>query len=204
MAYQAVPDVAQIKLESTLEGQQIINDMYFEISGGGINPTNLTDLLNAVNTWFGAEVLPLLSEDLTYLKATAIDLTTQTGPEVLITGNVPGGTASPSLPNNVSACVSFRTDQRGRGARGRNFLAGIPDSKVTLNDLDGTWVGQVIDAYFLVVGPGTLVAGWQWVIVSRFLAGVQRANGLPIPVTNVIFTDLIVDSQRRRLPGRGK
>jgi len=34
--------------------------------------------------------------------------------------------------------------------------------------------------------------------------GITMAEAIAVPVLNVYFTDTTVDSQRRRLPGRGK
>jgi len=39
--------------------------------------------------------------------------------------------------------------------------------------------------------------------VSRFLANVQRPEGVPFVVNTVTVFDNSLDSQRRRLPGRG-
>ena len=53
------------------------------------------------------------------------------------------------------------------------------------------------------------VAGYTWVVASRF-SGVDaegdpipRAAGITTPITTVLIVDNLVDSQRRRLSGRG-
>lgn len=82
---------------------------------------------------------------------------------------------------------------------------------VTLNTIDPTFLTNVAAAYRLLKIPtSTIPADWSWVVVSRF-SGVDSL-GKPIPrssgvvelVVDAIFVDNIVDSQRRRLPGRGR
>jgi hypothetical protein len=42
-----------------------------------------------------------------------------------------------------------------------------------------------------------------WVVVSRFSGGVERVTGVTTPVVQAAYHDLNLDSQRRRLTGRG-
>jgi hypothetical protein len=43
-----------------------------------------------------------------------------------------------------------------------------------------------------------------WCIVSRFSGGQPRTAGEVYPVIAALVTDNVADSQRRRLPGRGR
>lgn len=204
MPYQPVVNVAQVKLEGVVDRQMTINDLYFEISGGGINTTNLSTLAFAVATWWGNELVPNLSEDWSSVRAVAIDLTTATGPSVEMPLSVPGGVGVEAAPNNVAACVKFSTAQRGRFARGRNFVPGVPNSQVLLNTLQPAFINALTTAYSQLVGPGEFVAGWQWVVVSRYLNNVQRASGLAIPVTGASMVGNVVRSMRSREVGHGR
>ena len=56
-------------------------------------------------------------------------------------------------------------------------------------------IQDLIDALELI---GAIVT-----IVSRFLANVQRPEGVPFVVNTVTVFDNSLDSRRRRLPGRG-
>lgn len=203
MAYQPVVDVAQVQCFGVVDGQVTINDTYWQISGGGITPVNLNTLVGAMSIWFTGTLAPLLSDDWSAQRVIGTDLTTATGPRVESGAAAPGGVSGEANPNNVAACVSFSTAQRGRSARGRNYVPGIPGSLVTLNTLDAGLITDLTNAYLDLVGPGTFVAGWEWVIVSRFTGGVARAAGLAIPVTGVSFTRGTVASMRSRAPGHG-
>lgn len=203
MPYQPVPDVAQVRIEGRLDRQLTLNDLYFEISGGGITPTNLSALATAVDAWVGLSLQPLLSEDWSAVRVIATDLTTQTGPSVESGLSGVGGVGVESAPGNVAACVSFRTAFRGRNYRGRNFLPGIPNSVILLNTLTPTFIDDVLTAYGSLVGAGTFLPGWQWVVVSRFLGGVPRATGIASPVVQAVFTTDTVRSMRTREVGHG-
>lgn len=203
MAYQPVPDVAHITLEGTVDGQVTINDLYFEVSGGGITPINLGALLLAVSVYWTTNVVPLLSEDWTAVAVSATDLTTATGPSLETAVGVDGGVAGEAAPNNVAACVSFATAQRGRSSRGRNYVPAVPNSVITLNTMSTTFISNLSDAYNGMAGPGALAAGWQWVVVSRQTAGALRPTGLAIPVVAATMKSVYVKSMRSRLVGHG-
>jgi hypothetical protein len=203
MPFQAVPNVAQCRIIGNMDAQLTINDLFFEISGGGITPTNLQQLANGVNGWAFGNLAPQLSDDWAYVRTDAIDLTSATGPVATSSDPATGGVSGESAPNNVAACVSLRTAQRGRSGRGRNYVPGIPNTVITLNLMDDAFVNNLLLEYNGLVGPGTLVAGWQLVVVSRVTGGVVRAVGLAIPVTQVIMTTKYVRSMRSREVGHG-
>lgn len=203
MAFQPAPGVAQVRVEGALDGQLTINDYYFEVSGGGITPTNLNTLTFAVGSWYADQIMPNLSEDFTANQAVGIDLTTATGPVASAPIAVSGSVVSESSPNNVAACVSVRTAQRGRSGRGRNYLPGVPNGQVTLNTMSAPFMNAIIDAYLLLIGAGTFVAGWQYVVLSRQTGGALRPTGVAIPVTSVLFVSPYVRSMRSREVGHG-
>ncbi len=211
MPFIPVPQCAQVQIQGVIDGQETINDLYFS-HGTTIDITALQALADAVDNWYWASILPELSNDFTYVRTIVTDLTTNTSGVAFQSANTgPGGVTGESNPNNVAACISFRTALRGRNWRGRNFIPGIPGSVVTLNTIGNAFITNVQAGYRLLKFGGTTIPGdWSWVVVSRY-SGVD-VNGKPIPrtsgvvelVTDALFVDPTVDSQRRRLPGRGK
>jgi len=103
---------------------------------------------------------------------------------------------SPASPANVTAAVSWRTGLAGRKYRGRFFALGLPQAFVTAADLL-TSVGQV---HYALDGAALLLtltnAGYQLVLFHR------ATNSWTKVITCIV--DGIIDSQRRRLPGRGR
>lgn len=203
MPFQPAPDVAHIQIEGRMDSQQTLNNLYFQVSGGGITPINLNTITDAVATWWTSTITPLLSENWASVRAIGTDLTTETGPRVEVAMGDEGGVTSESAPNNVAACVSFRTAQRGRSFRGRNYIPGIPNVDITLNTINPALIVSFTTGYQLLAGAGLFEAGWEWVVLSRQAAGVVRAEALPVPVLTAAMTTNTVRSMRSRLVGHG-
>lgn len=200
--YQPVTAVVQCQLFGRVDGQVTINDLYFQ-AAGAITPLGVTTLVDAVAGWFGGSLAPLLSDDWATERVIGTDLTTATGFRIDEAAVTIGGVTGEANPNNVAAVVSLRTAQRGRSARGRNFVPAIPGAAVTLNTIDPAFIADLLTAYTELVGAGTFVAGWELVVVSRVTGGLARATGLAIPVTNVVMVTNTVRSMRSREVGHG-
>lgn len=204
MAFQPVPNVALTRLEGVVDRQLTINTLHWEISGGGINAVNLGTLVSAVANWMATQYAPLLSDDWTAVRVVGVDLTVQTGPEVVASVTAIGGISGEANPNNVAMAVSLRTANRGRSYRGRNFLPAVPGSAVTLNTLDAGYISTVLTAYGNLIGAGTFTPGWQLGVVSRKQGGVLLANGIITPVISVIAVTDTTKSMRSREVGHGR
>jgi hypothetical protein len=203
MPFQPAPDIAQFSLYGRVDGQTTINDLYFAISGGTITPAGLAEMTDAVAAWWGDHVIPLLSEDWAGQRVVGVDLTTANGARAETARAAFGGESGEAAPNNVAMCVKFLTAFRGRSFRGRNFVPGVPNSQLTLNTLAGGLIDNLLSAYGMLIGPGTLLAGWEWVVLSRITAGDKRPNGVGSPVVAVAMTTNTVRSMRTREVGVG-
>lgn len=204
MDFVPVPDGALVEIVATLDGQVCENTLWFQ-SSGDFNASDLLDLGNGVLEWWGAQMAPGISDQVSITGANVTDMRTQTGPGVFVLPAAPmaGEGTSPPLPNNVALCISFRTAFRGRSARGRNYIFGLQENQSTKSHVDAGVTDFFQDAYATMIGAGTLVAGWQWSVVSRITAGNPRTSALVRPVIAAVIVDPVLDSQRRRLPGRG-
>jgi hypothetical protein len=203
MPFQPCPGIAQVRLIGSVDRQETVNDLYFAITGGSIDSSNLAVLTAAVAFWWQDTLIPVLSDDWTGVLVEAVDLTSQFGASASAATPAPGGASGEANPNNVAMCVSFRTGLRGRSFRGRNYVPGIPGAVVTLNTLDAGFILSVLGAYNALVGPGLFLAGWQWVVLSRRIAGSLRAEGVGTPVTAAISVTDSVRSMRTREVGKG-
>jgi hypothetical protein len=205
MPYVPAPNVAQVEIVQSLDGQIIENTLYFQASAT-LTFELMGELATAIVDWWTTEMAPGLSESLTLTSVVVTDLTTNTSPAILIpvVPAVPGEGTSPALPNNVTLCISFRTQFRGRSARGRNYISGLQENQVILSHFDAGVADFFTAAYQQLQGAGDFVAGLQWVVLSRFTNGDERTTALARPITAVTVVDNNVDSQRRRLPGRGQ
>lgn len=205
MPFVPADNVAQVAARYTVSGQQVENTLYFEHTSEP-DEAALLVIATFVGSWRDTFLKAIQGAHCSFREAYAVSLQTAFSPTATYTPASPiAGTYSGTpLPNNTTLAVSFRTNGRGRSARGRNYAVGLTETALssTLGQaVQATYAADIIEAYEYLLTDTP--ADWSWVIVSRYVNGSPRANGLVIPVTNVILTDLTVDSQRRRLPGRG-
>ena len=91
----------------------------------------------------------------------------------------------------------------GRSARGRVFVAGIvAEMCFSPNVLASLYVDAFVSALNDLVDPD-FAAGWQHVVWSYQTAGEPRMAAFPYGIELYVAVNNVLDSQRRRLPGRG-
>lgn len=113
-----------------------------------------------------------------------------------ITPGQTGGAATPGLPGNVCFCVSLRTALSGRTTRGRKYIAGLTEVSVVGNTLDSDVAAGIVNGVQSLKN-GLITLGNPLQVFSK------TANTL-VPVIAATKVDNFVDSQRRRLTGRGR
>lgn len=202
MPFQPVQATALVELLYTLDGQLIENTLYFD-RANDYTLTNLQALSGDIIAWWEALLAPSLTAGIVLTGVRATALHDQTGPQFLngVGLPLPGEVPSDPVPNNVAFCLTFRTALIGRSFRGRNYIAGLPESAFTGSRLSSTVATTLKNAYSGI--PSSLNNNDRWIVVSRTVNQVLQENGLRNAVTSVDFVDLVADSQRRRLPGRG-
>lgn len=201
MVYIPVPDAVHVQLLMDDAGEPIMNDLYFN-AGGTPTTGDMTTLGTALINWWGNDLAPLICDQVGLRQVRLTDLGSPIGAQVTLADGSIGGVTTEQAPNNVAPCISFRTPFRGRSFRGRNYVPGVPNTMVNINTLDGSWTAAIKAVYEeLLPGGGVALPGlYEWVVVSRYTGGGPRVTGIFTNVISCGFTDLIVDSQRRRLP----
>jgi hypothetical protein len=205
MQFVPVAGTASVELIYDAMGNKCENVLHFKASSTPINEAALTQLAEAVFTWYSTTGKVLQHSSVSLSAIVCKDLTSATGPAIEysvglpIAGTNPSGTA---LPLNVTAVVSFGTALRGRSYRGRLYAIGLVTGNATGNTLDTGYRTALVNAYAgLNTAAGT--EGWNQVVVSKFTNKAPRTAGVATPVSSV-SVDANVDSQRRRLNGRGQ
>jgi len=206
MPFQPAPGTIGVVVEGRLAGQQYENTLYFFQNGADPTVGDCIAIATIVGDWWTAEVLPNLTDELIMLKVVAKNLFVNGGAKGVISiAGATGGVAAEPAPNNVCAVVTFDTGQAGKSSHGRNYIGSIPNSEIDVNTIGGGFANTIISAYSTLLPGGTHdPSPYFWSVLSRKSGGVTLAAALAVPVLNVYFTDSTVDSQRRRLPGRGK
>jgi hypothetical protein len=193
-----------------LDGQVVENTSYWERPDGW-NLEVVSGFLGAVNTFIQSDLMPLLTNTITLVRliGTLLDTAEALSYTLTVSPPVAGTATGTPLPNNSTYTVSFLTAGRGRSNRGRNYVPGIPVAgTASQNRVDADFRTGLL-AYYEGLKALGVPSSTFMVVVSRF-SGIDSA-GKPIPrevgVTNNITSfatfDDVLDSQRRRLPGRG-
>jgi len=208
MPFVPFEDCVKVTIEGHVDSQLVINDLAFRSSTGPRSAADVLALITALRDWWDGSMNPLLNVAYLGSRITGKGLTNAVGLvlELAMNGN-DGQVSGEAAPNNCTMAVSFRTGLAGRSNRGRNYVPCLTNSEVTGNVIDGAFIANVIAAYAQLVFPanvGVIPGGWEWVVLSRFSGGVERTVGVFTEITSVTVADNIVDSQRRRLPGRGR
>lgn len=204
MAFVPIPNVALAELRYTIDNQFVENTLWFD-SGAGLEAENLQVLAEGLATWYETNLIPLQVSALVLreIYVTAQDSAFGAAYTYTPIGANQGALNIEPEPNNVSMCVSFRTASRGRAYRGRNYVLGLGANQLTGNRVDQTVADNYVLAY-QQLNPTLVADGFTHIVASRSVNGAPRVVGVASPVTAYLVVDNVVDSQRRRLPGRGR
>lgn len=204
MAFVPVPNTAMFELRYTLFDQQIENTLWFE-EALPWNAGTIATQCEVLHDWVVSDLFPTLSVDLILREVFGTSMESDTAPTGSFVPAAPpaGDVPSNSEAGNVAFGITFRTGNRGRSFRGRNYVPGIPQNNRSGNQVVPTFATTIQTAYQQLTGLIPEMLG-TWVVVSRFSGGVPRVTGVTTPVVQAAFHDLNLDSQRRRLTGRGQ
>lgn len=211
MPFIPVENVALIECRMLYDSQKVENTLYC-LNAGGWDTASLTEVATEVKDWWAASYSQLCSVEVSLREVIATDLTSETAGQAAVDGaGAVGAVGGGGMPSNVSLAVSFRTGLRGRSFRGRNYVVGIGGTfQEGINELDEDFIANVATQYNNLL-TDVFTGDFVWVVVSRF-SGVDpdthkpipRDAGVATPVVVALVVDNTIDSQRRRLPGRGQ
>ena len=202
MAFQAVPDVAEIVIEF-LGNTVVSKNVLHAEKPGGYTLGDLQVLADIVDGNVGAAWLDEMSIAYAYVQVLVRGLAFENDQEA--TQNVsagPGRQISAALPGNVTFAVKKTSGFTGRSARGRLFWIGLAQTHLSTNEniLDPGAVIAIVDNLSSMRGSIATTV-WTPVIVSRFADLVKRPVGITFPWIGESAVDSSVDSMRPRLLG---
>jgi hypothetical protein len=200
-----VPFTLKIELRYTCFGQKIENVVYFsrvtqwteedaQAMGAG--------LVNWFDTNMAGVMPPALS--LNAVRMTNMESASAFAMDYTTGLPIAGEAESPPLPMNVTASIKLSTAGRGRSYTGRSYWPVMLSNYVTGNTLTPVARTNIKNAWeaLRVLSPaGTFGANLS--VVSFTTNGALRTEGITTNVT-AVSVDENVDSQRRRLTGRGQ
>jgi len=203
MPFQRVPNSAQIAVRGSRGGQNIVMTFHAQKSSG-YNLADLEALAAAVDTWVDTSLLPEMGNDYSYVGTTVRGLDEEFDQIAENNDNAgPGIAGGSTAPNNVSFAIKRRSAFTGRGARGRVYLPPPPAGAFEDdNHVTQAWA----DALTVILNDfrdAIDTVNWVEVIVHRVSEGASLPVAIVFTVVEYVVVDLVMDSMRRRLPGRG-
>jgi len=204
MAFQPVPETARFAMRGRSNwGDEIVNVLYFRRSG----QWDLSDLQSAAQVLATAWV----NDVMIHISSTAFFFSVQARGErvqddvsfeYVLPSPVTGSRTGDALPAQCCFCVTHLTGFTGRSNRGRTYFGPLAEQDTSNDTLS---VGRADGFRNGLVSIRNVMAnaGWQHVVVSRVRNGVRLPVAATVPVIGYRYTDLFIDSQRRRKPGIG-
>lgn len=195
--------IALVRVHHTLNGSEVLSTFGLVVGGTITTPEIAADVLAALTpTWMAGR-----SSDIVLTQVSVVDDV----PGLEATGfspmvAVPGDGAPGAAPPNCAVLVKWSSLLKGKGGRGRIYLAGYPATTA----VGGFWTGDAQDpasaaasAIFDAYGPsGTNLAVGALSIINRQLGGAKLVPHTATPV-NLFTIDNIIRSMRTREVGKG-
>jgi hypothetical protein len=184
---------------------QVVQNVFHVHFDEAPNAESLADAAGVLKDWWDTELRPSCATNLSLQRIEGVDLSTQDGTAVVYAGGLPltgGATGATPFPNHVTFAVKWGTAFRGRSYRGRTYHLGLTENSVTGNTIGGASLTTFLAAYGALI-EALSTAGYELVVASKFHNKGPRTLGVATPVLSCSI-DPTVDSQRRRLPGRGQ
>jgi len=202
MAFTPTPNAVRSSLRMTLHGENVINTLWHLLP----SPAAAADL-QAINTyliaWWSNNIAANLSEDIVLVEVTSIAQDSSSAPSVSVGTVVEGGIIGGALPGNCCITLKFNTNARGRTGRGRNYISGLRETDVQGNQIDAARAEALRAGYDMLRTGTPPIVGMNWILASFQQDGVPRGQGQVRDIIGVQVVNLDIDSQRRRLTGRG-
>jgi hypothetical protein len=204
MPFVPAPNIVQAEVRALLDSQKIENRWMIDVLTA-VTPTLVDDVANLVNVWAQDTYFDFMPDVLTLVETVATDMSDENGSQVTISpsGAFTGALSEEPMPNETTFCISLRSSFRGRSARGRTYMLATTRFATTGNLCHSGRADQFKGAIQVLIDR-VAAAGWALSIVSYRSGGVARPGGpVYFPVTTALYTDLVLDSMRRRKPGNG-
>lgn len=199
-----VNGAASMELHFTQAGEIRINKLHY-FNSSGWSETSLTECAQLILGLWGTNFAPITASDVQLLEVIATDLQGDTAPRVVVTPDSPitGADTNAAMPGNVTLAAALHTSARGRGSQGRVFTVGMTRPRATGNEVTADYRDSVVAAWTALKTFEGLTLTYGMCVVKYCRGGVWLTEGLYNEVTS-ITADRLVDSQYRRLGGRGR
>lgn len=199
-----VLNVLQANIRFTLDAQQIENVLNF------IYPVDdfegaADSVYSTLNDVWWAAIRTYLSDAVFSNETYIVDLNDINGAVATKQPFTPnrGANGNYGVPNNSAFVITHRTASRGKSYRGRTYISGIATPNIEGNYITQGAADALVGA-FNSMRTALAADNVLFCIVSRQQGGDKLTVGQSTPVQLSVARDRVMDSQRRRSPGRGR
>lgn len=203
MTFVPCPNVCQLEAVYTQAGE-VVENVFHVLFAAGITVPFMQLLMTDADTWDASNQASKRHTTTSLVKWRARDLTTATGAvvELDLATPRPGTVSGLPLPNHATIAISWRTGLAGRSQRGRSYFVGLADSSLdtTGQQLAAAAATAINASWTALLAAINANVTRSMVVLSRQSDTHPRAVGATTPITSAVFSDLYIDSQRRRLP----
>lgn len=197
--------VAQLSAHYIWNGQEVMNTIYVA-TAAEMTPVDLQNATIYVGQYLQNTMLDYQNNTLRLVDVMGQRLAGSSDIQYtwIPTGSAVGLITSPGCSNNVSIAVTFKTGFSGRSYQGRNFWLGMSENDTTNNQVNAGVITNILTAYNGLIAGLEADTTAEMVVYSRINNGTPRTLGLATKILTATVANDIIDSQRRRLPGRGR
>lgn len=202
----AAPNTASVEMIYSVGGETCEN-LFHVHKASPYSLADLQALRGTVLTWYTTVWKGQVHSTVTLVRIRTKALDTDIAPmeDYAVTSGGGGGLASGSLvANNVTYCLKLATGLSGRSARGRWYFIGMSSNSM-LNSVDvSTPYRDAVVANLATLRTQLSSAGHTFCVTSYRHNNAWRTTAVNYDIVSVVAVDLHIDSQRRRLAGRGQ
>jgi hypothetical protein len=203
MAFIPADNVVAVFMEFTGPDDVIMGWTWnFRFVSGNLNVDNITELGALLADWYDTNMKSLQTAGHALQRIRLRDLTEENSFQVDYSTGLPivGTRAGNSMPSNAAWALKLSTGLAGRSYRGRVYHFGFAEADISGNYIESSYAATVLSAFRQIQVDLAVDNFFQWGVLSRFRDGAPLLSGIFTPITSIVYTDLRVDTQRKRLP----
>jgi hypothetical protein len=200
-----IPNTASVEL--IFQYRADVCEITFSVmSNAPFDLTGLQALRTAFNNWDAAQwyLSRVSAITLQRIRTRALDSASSPMEDYHLPTPRPGNVSDAGLPSNVTFAIKLATALAGRSYRGRIYIPAICTLCVSGNQVtagaQAAWLSELAALQPALTAAN---ANWHLCVASRYNNGAWRTTGVCTQATGWVAVNADLDSQRRRLPGRG-
>lgn len=200
------PNTASVEMIYTWAGVTCEN--IFHVYKG--SPYSLADLQAVralVWTWYTTSLRSLVTAGAALVRIRTKALDSDTGPLedwAVTSGGQGTNTTGPNAPNNATYCIKLSTGLSGRSARGRWYFVGLNMGNLSSSVDVSTGLRDALVNALNTLRTNLAGGGHTMCVTSYRHLNAWRTTAVNYDIVTAVGVDLHIDSQRRRLAGRGQ